>query len=140
MSHSSKIKEPKKNTPTPQPPKPLPATLGISKEELISEFKRLDALLSTVNAGMKAENEKIAAAQQKVEAYRNQGLQFVGQANVVTRQLSGMGFDTASLTNIAPPIPPNSPDFIPSEPENEAEVPEPKEVASVSAIKNRFAR
>jgi len=135
------IKEPKKNTPTPKGPEEIsiPA-LGTSVEELSTEYKKLDAMLGAINGRIEEENQKVVAAQEQIVALRNQGLQVVGQANVLARQLSGMGIDARKLG--ATPAPPavNSPNFSPSEAENEVEVSEPEEFNPVSSIKNRFAR
>jgi hypothetical protein len=114
-------------------------TLGTSKEDLIAEYKKLDALLTTVNLNIKIENEKAVAAQQQVEGYRNQGLQVVGQANVIGRMLNGMGIDARTLKAETGPNEPNLAPFSVPELENEAEVPEPKEFTPVSGIRNRFA-
>ena len=139
MSHM-KIKDPKKTESAPAPPENIPMpTLGTSEEELIAEYKKLDAVLASVSMNIKVENEKVVAAQQQIEAYRNQGLQVVGQANVIGRLLSGMGIDARTLATSTGPNEPNLAPFSAPELENEAEVPEPEEFTPASSIKNRFA-
>lgn len=139
MSHT-KIKDPKRTEATPAPPGNIPVpTLGTSEEDLIAEYKKLDAVLNTVNMNIKVENEKVVAAQQQIEALRSQGLQVVGQANVIGRMLSGIGIDARTLGASTGPNEPNLAPFSAPEMENEAEVPEPKEFTPVSGIRNRFA-
>ncbi len=138
MSHT-RIKDPKR-TKTPEAPADIPVpTLGTSKEELIAEYKKLDSTLAAVNTNIKLENEKAVAAQQQIEALRSQGLQIVGQANVLGRLLGGMGVNARALAANVDPVASNLADFPLSEGENKGEVSEPKEVKPVLGLKNRFA-
>jgi hypothetical protein len=122
MSHTSK-------KPNPEPEVGLEA----SEQTLISEYKRLDSMLAAINAKMREESQTILEAQQRVQAYREQGLQFVGQANVVGRLLQGMGIDpqtlTGELANLEL-IDPEGVEGTPAAPENPS--------ARKPGLKNRF--
>lgn len=139
MSHT-KIKDPKNTAAPSGDPTNIPMpTLGTSEEELIAEYKKLDSSLEAVNTSIKVERDKIGDAQQQIEALRSQGLQVVGQANVIGRMLNGMGIDARTLTADPSPDEPNLASFSTPETENETEGLEPEAFNPASSIKNRFA-
>jgi len=135
MSHSAK--------PTTNPQ--VAPELSPDKDSLISEFKKLDSMLAAINTNIQVQNDIIAeanesatAAQQNISALRGQGLQIVGQANIVTRILRSMGVDTEDFA-IAPPgvaeeqeNAPGASNLSPSE--ELGETPAPKR-----GLKNRFS-
>jgi uncharacterized protein YdcH (DUF465 family) len=136
MSHTAK-------NPTPEIPE-IPG-LNPDKEELISEYKQLDAKLAAINNNIQAQNDTIkdaqetaTVAQQNIANLRNQGLQFVGEARVISRILKTMGVNTEEFTTPPPMMsqppetPPPTPDMFP--PEEVEETPAPKR-----GLKNRFS-
>ena len=125
MSHMSKEPE---NNPTD------PNTLSADVDSLTSEYKKLDSALSAINKNIQIENEKIAEANQAIANSRSQGLQLVGQANVISRILLDMGVDVQSLVT-PPPLPE------PVEPASLVEVmPELEEEAPTKpGLRNRFS-
>jgi hypothetical protein len=125
MSHTSKIKDPKKTDIN---------TLSPDEDSLISEYKKLDAMLAILNKGINTENEKIVKAQQTINEHRAQGLQMVGQANVIGRILLDMGFDVKTL---APP--PEMPKLVEPTPPLDALPESEEEVPAKRGLRNRFS-
>lgn len=134
MSHTGIKKPSKKKNPVPNisevAPK-SPNALGTDVDTLKSEYLKLDSMLAFVNETIQTANKEVVEAQQKIAAARERGLQIVGQASVIGRQLQGMGIEPTSLV-------PNLPNFNPDGVEIEDEMLEPEEFNPVSTLKNRF--
>lgn len=124
MSHTSKITDPKNN------PGPVDTGLAPDKDTLISEFKKLDAQLAAVNDGIVKAREQVTEGQQTIIALREQGLQFVGQANVIGRILHTMGVDAQALAT----APAQVAEGMESAPATSEEAP-----AGKRGLKNRFS-
>jgi hypothetical protein len=125
MSHMSKEED---SNPTD------PNALSADVSSLTSEYKKLDAQLSAINHNIQVENEKIAEAQQVIANNRSQGLQLVGQANVVSRILLDMGVDVQSLVT-----PPPMPEPVIATPPVDIVPEELEETSTKSRLRNRFS-
>jgi hypothetical protein len=123
MSHS--VKDPK-NVPNPN-------ALSADVDTLTSEYKKLDSMLAAINQNIQDENEKVATAQQAIAANRTQGLQVVGQANVISRILLDMGVDAQTLATPPMPEPVEPAPPIEAVPEFEEEAP------AKPSLRNRFS-
>lgn len=123
MSHS--VKDPK-NAPNPN-------ALSPDVDTLTSEYKKLDSMLAAINQNIQDENEKVVVSQQAIANNRSQGLQVVGQANVIARILLDMGVDAQTLTTPPMPEPVEPTPPIEGVPEFEEEAP------TKPSLRNRFS-
>jgi hypothetical protein len=146
MSNNPKIRKPLKGAPAPQPapqtpPQPQSAaaetptpgeSLGTDPKSLLLEWNKLRAAVQAINTMGNEENEKIQASQQKLKSLETQGLQIIGQLNIITRILRGMGIQPEQQVSVPPTPPP-----IPVEEQETEEVSPPRSTAQ-QAVRNRF--
>ena len=133
MSH---IKKPTEET-TPQDP----ITLSDDPQALLLEYHAIQAQLTKMNEEIKEKQAVVASTQTEIDTIRQQGLQFIGQANVLFRILKGKGIDpnTTAPTPQNPQIPepkaPTAPTPVPAVEEKAAEV-----SPAAQTLRNRFPR
>lgn len=119
----SKIKDPKQSKPV----------MGVTPDELVSEFLRLDGDLQQCQKLIQMANNTIKEQQQV-------GQVLMGKLDILARQLNGMDIDPR---NYQPEVEESSPEedtFAEENAENTPETPDSKGDPRVTAITDRFNR
>jgi hypothetical protein len=129
------------NKPTEKTEAQDPITLSDDPQALLLEYHAIQAQLVKMNEEIQAKNVVIQKNQQEVEVIRQQGLQFIGQANILFRILKGKGIDA----NAALPSMPKPQTVEPPAPMAPAEVSETKQSLedtspAAQILRNRFPR
>lgn len=146
MSHTTKSVDPEQPISAQQPPQEIikPVPLSADPATLVDEWRRSQGFIAQVNLKLRAQQQIIETAQQTIETLKTQGLQVVGQANMVLRILAGMGVDPNKygFSEESKPDELNLQGSLSKSPET-PEVVQDKEVdknPKLAALRNRFSR
>lgn len=123
-----------------QPPKKvMPESFNLSNEpdDLVREYRKINAQIVNSTSKIKQHQSTIQASQQAIQQIEKQGLQLVGQSQMLTRILNGMGVDPQEYSL---PEDDKKGENSPAEAKNGAEVVDIKEDKAKKAPPNRFRK